>query len=203
MHPAQQPAARLGALCLQEPPALLAGARGAGERLIYTWWFPKTTDNQLSAKQQHYIFNYTGKSQQQAVCPERITDWLRWEGTSVSLWLKSCSSRDTQSRVPRTVSKQLLITSKGQTPQTLWTACARARSSLSKGCFLMFRWCLLHLLVPFVSGLLSSHMAVTQQPPCLGAMPPHRQKQHQKLPQKSVHMALLSMPPGDSSTTKT
>jgi len=51
------------------------------------------------------------------VTVHRITDWLRLEGTSGSFWYNFCSSRDTQSRVPRTASRQLWKISKEETPQ--------------------------------------------------------------------------------------
>jgi len=43
------------------------------------------------------------------------------------IWPSPCSSRNTQSRVPRTMSKQLLKISK-KMAKTLWTACASAPS---------------------------------------------------------------------------
>lgn len=51
-------------------------------------------------------------------------EWLRLAGTSGSTWLNPCPSRDTQSRVLRSVSRLLLKISEEETPQSLWATCA-------------------------------------------------------------------------------
>jgi len=57
-----------------------------------------------------------------------IPERLRLEGTSGSIWSNSCSSRDTQSRVPRAMPWWLLKLSKEETSQHLCTTCVSAPS---------------------------------------------------------------------------
>jgi len=58
-----------------------------------------------------------------------IPERLRLEGTSGSIWSNSCSSRDTQSRVPKHVSRWLLIIYRdGDFTASLWAACASTQS---------------------------------------------------------------------------
>lgn len=53
------------------------------------------TDNTLAAKSQQQL-------------PDRIPEWLRWEGNSESIWPKPAQSRATKSRLHRPVSRRLL-----------------------------------------------------------------------------------------------
>jgi len=56
----------------------------------------------------------------------RITEWLGLAGASGPICSNPCTSRDTQRRVPRAVSRWLLEISKKETPQPLWETCASA-----------------------------------------------------------------------------
>lgn len=50
-------------------------------------------------------------------------EWLELAGTSGSIWPNRCSSRDTQRRMPRAMSRQLLNTSKKDSPQLPGNLC--------------------------------------------------------------------------------
>ena len=70
-------------------------------------------------------------------CPidfHKTTEWLRLEGISESIWSNPCSSRNTQSRVPRTTSRWFLDISKEETLQPLWAVCSGASSCLLLPC---------------------------------------------------------------------
>ena len=51
---------------------------------------------------------------------------MAWKGSLGAMLSNTCSSRATQSRVPRDRSRWLLNTSKEETPPSLWAACATA-----------------------------------------------------------------------------
>lgn len=54
----------------------------------------------------------------------RTTKWLRLAGTPGDLWCHPCSDRNTQSRLPRTMSKRLLkISKEGDSTTSLFFLC--------------------------------------------------------------------------------
>lgn len=58
----------------------------------------------------------------------KITARLTLAGTSVCIWSKHCSSKDTYNRVSRNMPSWLLEISKEEAAQPLWANCARALS---------------------------------------------------------------------------
>lgn len=80
----------------------------------------------------------------------RTTAQLRLAGLSESLYSSSCPSKDTQSRVPRAMSRQLSEISKKEIPQFLGTMCQCSVICTVK-CFPMFQF------VPITSYPISGH----------------------------------------------
>ena len=76
----------------------------------------------------------------------RIINGLKLTGPSGSLWPTSHCSRATQSRVPRPTSRQLLETSREETPQPLGNLCQCSITCTVQKCCLLFRGNLLAFL---------------------------------------------------------
>jgi len=73
----------------------------------------------------------------------RTMGQMRLAGISGSIWPSPCSSRDTQNRGSRTMSRHLLKICKEETPQPLGSLCQCSITCTAQKCFLMFGGCLL------------------------------------------------------------
>lgn len=99
----------------------------------------------------------------------RTTDWLKLEGVSESILSHPCSTWDTQSKVPRTMFRQFLETSKEEALQPLWATCVSSQS------FMQHRsasWCsFFHFSSRNFLRVLSAHFSSLLMSPWMAAEP--------------------------------